>query len=114
MAVLEEKDRLQKEKDKVDKAIKKKEDEAIKQIIKMKIIMDEIKKIEIKSDNTQTFENQLNEILKDNEDFIKNSESFKPLKEKIDEVLRDNEEAILKKYKINKNDLISKNSQKKK
>lgn len=109
-----EKNRLQKEKDKVDSAIKKKEDEAIKQIIKMKIIMDEIKKIEIKSDITQTFENQLNEILKDNEDFIKNSESFKPLREKIDEVLRDNEEAILKKYKINKNDLISKNSQKKK
>jgi len=102
-----EKDRLQKEKDKVDKAIKKKEDEAIKQIIKMKIIMDEIKKIEIKNDNTQTFENQLNEILKDNEDFIKNSESFKPLKQKIDEALRDNEETILKKYKINKNDLIS-------
>lgn len=102
-----EKDRLQKEKDKIDKAIKKKEDEAIKQIIKMKIIMDEIKKIEIKNDNTQTFENQLNEILKDNEDFIKNSESFKPLKEKIDEVLRHTEETILKKYKINKNDLIS-------
>ena len=107
-----EKDRLQKAKDKVDKAIKKKEDEAIKQIIKMKIIMDEIKKIEIKSDNTQTFDNQLNEILKDNEDFIKNSESFKPLKEKIGEVLRDNEEAILKKYKINKNDLISIKSEK--
>ena len=69
--------------------------------------MDEIKKIEIKNDNTQTFENQLNEILKDNEDFIKNSESFKPLKQKIDEALRDNEETILKKYKINKNDLIS-------
>ena len=74
--------------------------------------MDEIKKIEIKSDNTQTFDNQLNEILKDNEDFIKNSESFKPLKEKIGEVLRDNEEAILKKYKINKNDLISIKSEK--
>ncbi len=45
--------------------------------------------------------------MKDNEDFIKNSESFKPLKQKIDEALRDNEETILKKYKINKNDLIS-------
>ena len=102
-----QKKELQKEKDKIDKIIKANENEVIKQMIKMKIIMDEIKKIEIKNDNTQTFESQLNEIFKDNEDFIKNSESFEPLKKKINEALSEKEETILKKYGIKKNDLVN-------
>lgn len=102
-----QKEKLQKEKDKVDKTIKVKENEVIKQIIKMKIIMEEIKKIEIKNDETQTFENQLNEIFKDNEDFIKNSESFEPLKNKIKETINQKEDKILKEYGIKKDDLIN-------
>jgi hypothetical protein len=102
-----EKDKLQKEKDEIDKTIKNTEDETIKQVIKMKIIMEEIKKIEIKSDDTQTFERQLNEILEDNKDFIKNAESFAPLTKKINEALNEREEIVLKKYGINKDDLVN-------
>ena len=108
-----QKEKLQAEKDKVDKTIKTKENEVIKQIIKMKIIMEEIKKIEIKNENTQTFENQLNEIFKDNEDFIKNSERFEPLKKKIKETISQKEETILKIYGIKKDDLINVNLSKK-
>lgn len=106
-----EKNRLQGEKDRISKEINVTEKEAIKQIIKMKIITDETKKIQIVDDQV-TFNQQLNDILEDNKTFIKNSKSFDSLKTKINTVLKEPEEKILREYGINKDNLINLNYKK--
>ena len=68
----------------------------------MKIITEEISKIEMKNINNQTFEQQLKDLLEDNVHFIKNSIKFEPLIEKIKTELNENEEKTFQKYKINR------------
>ena len=92
---------------KIEKTIESIEKETIKQIIKMKIISEEISKIEMKNEKTQSFDKQLEEIYKDNEYFIKNSEQFEPLKKKINEKLGENEGKILREFGIKKDDLFN-------
>ena len=102
-----EKKRLEEENKKIEKTIESIEKETIKQIIKMKIISEEISKIEMKNEKTQSFDKQLEEIYKDNEYFIKNSEQFEPLKKKINEKLGENEGKILREFGIKKDDLFN-------
>ena len=101
-----EKERLEKENDRIIKEINDTENEAIKHIIQMKIITDEIKKIEI-AKNSETFDKQWKDILEDNKDFVKKSESFEPLKKKIEATLILPEEKILMLYGIDKKSFLN-------
>ena len=100
-----ERNRLQQEKDNIDREINDTETETLKHIIKMKIITDEIKKIEI-AENSESFDKQLNDIFEDNNTFIQNAENFISLKNRINTILKEPEETLLLKYGINKNNLI--------
>ena len=101
-----DKERLQKEYDEIIKDINDIENETIKHIIKMKIITDEIEKIEI-AKSFETFDKQLNDILEDNKKFSKNSGSFEPLIKKIKTVLSQPEEKILILYGIDKKSFLN-------
>jgi len=94
------------DKDKMAQNINNIEKQTIKAVIKMKIIIDEINKIEIQSKNNKPFEKHLNDIFEDNDIFIKNSDKIEPLLHKINSILKENEEKISKEYNINKNDIL--------
>ena len=73
----------------------------------MKVITDEISKIEMKNEKTQSFDKQLKEIYEDNKDFIQNSQKFEPLRKEINSKLLEDENKILNEYGIKKEDLIN-------
>ena len=99
--------KIKEDKDKTDESNKNIEKQVIKEIVKIKIIFDEINKIELQSNDNKSFEKQLIEIFEDNDIFIKNSDKLAPLLKKTIVVLKENEEKLLKEYNINKNDLIN-------
>ena len=109
-----EKERLEIEKNRIETTIEKTEKETIKQVIKMKVITDEISKIEMKNEKTQSFDKQLKEIYEDNKDFIQNSQKFEPLRKEINSKLLEDENKILNEYGIKKEDLINISPPKKK
>ena len=102
-----EKKKLEDENKVISDNIKNIETETIKQIIKMKVITEEIAKIEMKNEKTQSFDKQLQEIYDDNKYFIKNSQQFEPLKNEINKKLNENQENVMREFNIKREDLIN-------
>ena len=73
----------------------------------MKVITEEIAKIEMKNEKTQSFDKQLQEIYDDNKYFIKNSQQFEPLKNEINKKLNENQENVMREFNIKREDLIN-------
>lgn len=84
------------------------EKETFGQLIKIYLLINEIKRIQMNKKNEMSFEKEYNSIF-DNKEFIQKSNLVDILKANFEKVLtelKNNEEKVLKEYGINKNNLL--------